>query len=167
MDYAAQLNLQLNQLEEREQAETTAEVSLPVPELGPDFRFVFLARRVNLSQMIVAGSLPERMALPLLEAARSGSAQVDPEQIWLGLSAEDQLRVLEFQRRTAAAVCAAPKLVESWEPREGEVSIFRLPPAIIKALYQHAMGLSPSIPVRLADGSEASIEQIESFREAS
>lgn len=162
MDYAQQLIAQLNQLEAT-QLESTAEVSLPVPELGDDFIFQFKARRVDLSQMVLSGMIPESIAKPLLEAANNGGGKIDPERMWAKLSAGEQLRVLAFQREMAVAVCAEPRLVESREPGAGEVSVYRLPTPIITELFRYAMGLSPDVPVAMADGKEASVEQIESF----
>lgn len=168
MDYAQLLNHQLYAIEEK-QREVAAEVELPVPELGEDFVFRFRARRVDLSQMMFSGQIPENLALTLISALptdKNGQTvgdKIDKEKVVKALSPLDQYKTVEFQRKIAMGVCADPRIVESWDPGPGEVSLYRLPTELIQALYLYGLQLSPAVPVKTTEGKEVSVSEIENF----
>lgn len=162
MGYAEDLKRQLHKLDAEE---VLTDVALPVPELGEDFVFHFKARRVDMSQAIMTGQLPEHISLVFLNAVtqdkENGAANAAKQ-----LTPAEQMQFIALQRATVRRLCADPILVEKSEEGPGEVSMFSLPPALITALYMYAMTLSPAVPVEMVNGSTVQVADIESFRSA-
>lgn len=148
----------------------TAFVRLPIPDITPDFVFEFQARRVNIQSMLVAGVLPESLARMILEIRTPDAMAKIEEDAGLEaetMSAEDQFKVLEFQRRIAFEVCADPVLVLHEPAAKNEVDLRTIPFAdkLVRALYSYAMGLSVGVPVATTEGGETTVEAVETFHQ--
>lgn len=160
MDFASEYRAAI---EKFEVIEPTAEVYLPVPGLGPDFRFHFIARRIDLAQMLYSGALPERLALIFLSSDKK-----NVEKVFAGLSPQEQMTMMGLQRKMAVAVCKEPRLVYSETPAPGELSMYTLRQEVITALFLYAMQMSPDVPVAIdgANGESESVTvgAVETFR---
>lgn len=156
---AAQFRRNLSQV-----APKTATVRLPIPDIAPDFVFEFVAKRVDIESMLYAGMLPERLALTLM--AQRDEAGGDAEATAARMTAQEQLAMLDFQRRIACEVCVEPRLVFRAPENDGEIDLREIPYAgnLIVALFTYAMNLSPDVPVATATG-ETTVEAVESFRD--
>jgi hypothetical protein len=147
---------------------------LPIPSIAPDFKFRFIARRLELLDLLYNGTLPEAMAAELLASNDQGQEKL-AEMLTLAdeqrqkLSGAEQAKLLAFQKQAAVAVCVAPKLVDGPARNPGEVSLPALPGAgkLIVALFGYAMSLSPGVPVKLTNGKETTLDGVRSFRDKS
>lgn len=139
----------------------TAEVELSIPSIAPDFKFKFVARRIDILTLLHGGVLPEALAQQLLESRERG------EEFAETLTGEETLQLLRFQQHVARQVCVAPKLV--FHPAgEGEIDLREVPFAgeLITALFKYAMALSPDVPVPTTEG-ETDLRAVANFREKS
>lgn len=138
----------------------TAEVELSIPSIAPDFKFKFVARRIDILTLLHGGVLPEALAQQLLESRERGG-----EEFAETLTGEETLQLLRFQQHVARQVCVAPKLV--FHPAgEGEIDLREVPFAgeLITALFKYAMALSPDVPVATTEG-ETDVQAVANFRE--
>lgn len=144
----------------------TAIVQLPIPDIAPDFVFEFVAKRVDIESMLYSGMLPERLAVTLMSQRDDGPA-TDAETIAARMTPQEQVQMLDFQRRIACEVCVEPRLVFREPEHEGEIDLREVPYAgnLIVALFQYAMALSPDVPVATAGGWETTVEAVSSFRD--
>lgn len=145
----------------------TVEVKLPVPEIAPDFVFEFIGRRVDIMSMLYSGVLPESLARTLLEKRRAAGLSDDSAvEIAEEMSAEEQLAILDFQRKIACEVCVAPKLVfrDTVSAEEIDLRDWEHAGKLIVALFNYAMKLSPDVPVATTDGGAEPLKAVESFR---
>lgn len=143
----------------------TVEVKLPIPEIAPDFVFEFVGRRVDIMTMLYSGVLPESLARALLETRRT-NVEDSAIEIAEEMSADEQLAILDFQRRIACEVCVAPKLVfrEPASAEEIDLRDWEHAGKLIVALFNYAMKLSPDVPVATTDGGAEPLKAVESFR---
>lgn len=147
----------------------TVEVKLPVPEIAPDFVFEFIGRRVDIMTMLYSGVLPESLARALLEKRRAVDlSNIEDSAIEMAeeMSADEQLAILDFQRKIACEVCVAPKLVfrEPASAEEIDLRDWEHAGKLIVALFNYAMRLSPDVPVATTDGGAEPLKAVESFR---
>lgn len=150
-------------------ATQTIEVKLSIPEIAPDFVFEFVARRVDIMSMLYSGVLPESLARTLLEKRQAaGLANIDESAVEIaeGMSANEQLAILDFQRKIACEVCVAPKLVfrEAASAEEIDLREWEHAGKLIVALFNYAMQLSPDVPVATTDGGAEPLKAVQSFR---
>ena len=146
----------------------TALVKLPIPSIADGFVFEFVARRIDIASMLMAGTLPESMARMILEirtpdavAKIEEEAQIEAEQ----MGAKEQLDLLQFQKKIALQVCVEPQLVfrDVVDPGEIDLRGIEFADKLIAALYGYAMGLSPAVPVVTTDGGETTVAAVETF----
>lgn len=117
--------------------------------------------------MLYSGVLPESLARALLEKRRAvGLSDDSAVEIAEGMSAEEQLAILDFQRKIACEVCVAPKLVFRDAANAEEIDLREWEHAgkLIVALFNYAMRLSPDVPVATTDGGAEPLKAVESFR---
>lgn len=148
-------------------ATQTIEVKLPIPEIAPDFVFEFIGRRVDIMSMLYSGVLPESLARTLLEKRQAaGLSDDNAVEIAEGMSANEQLAILDFQRKIACEVCVAPKLVfrEAASAEEIDLREWEHAGKLIVALFNYAMQLSPDVPVATTDGGAEPLKAVQSFR---
>lgn len=148
-------------------ATQTIEVKLPIPEIASDFVFEFIGRRVDIMSMLYSGVLPESLARTLLEKRQAaGLSDDNAVEIAEGMSANEQLAILDFQRKIACEVCVAPKLVfrEAASAEEIDLREWEHAGKLIVALFNYAMQLSPDVPVATTDGGAEPLKAVQSFR---
>lgn len=168
---AAALAAQFKAQAEKYQEAATAEVSLPIPSIAPDFVFHFVGRRVDMNSLLIAGELPESMARKILDAKREDLSADKEEQLQRALDEAAQLTLeekqanIEFQKRIALKVCLEPKLVFHEPKDETEIDLRDVPYAgeLIVALFSWAMELSPGVPVATTEGKETTVDAVENF----
>ena len=148
----------------------TATVRLPIPEISEEFIFEFEAQRIDIHSLLMSGVLPESLARTILEIRSPeamdralGEARREVER----MTVQQQLDLVEFQRRIALEVCRAPRLVYRPVCAADEIDLREVPFAdkLIRALYAYAMGLSPAVPVPTIDGGETTVTAVEEFRQ--
>lgn len=145
-------------------------VRLPIPEIEEGFIFEFEARRIDINSLLMSGALPEAMARTILEIRTPEAAEriVDEaRQEAERMTVEEQLQLIEFQKRIAVEVCHEPKLVYRPVCAANEIDLREVSFAdkLIRALYAYAMGLSPAVPVATVDGGETTVAAVEEFRD--
>lgn len=150
----------------------TAEVSIPVPQLGEGYTFDCIAKRIDLATLIYNKSLPQSMALLLLGDKKYtdlNQAVKDAEADAEAMTGSETIDVLEFMFQMAKRVCVEPVLIDGTEEDEQEGELALRDPKIegsahiIRAIYQYGMGMSPDVPVALIDGQETSVPKVERF----
>lgn len=151
----------------------TASVRLAIPEIAPDFVFEFEAKRIPIQSWLMSGFLPESMARMILSVRTpeaferiedDAAAAVDE------MSVDEQIALIEFQKKVATEVCVSPKLVYRDATAEDEIDLrdpafADIADKLIKALYAYAMGLSPAVPVATTTGEDTTVEAVETFPE--
>ncbi|TXH50669.1 MAG: hypothetical protein E6Q97_19970 [Desulfurellales bacterium] len=160
---AAQLRTQIHAL-----PVATTLVRLPIPEIAEGFIFEFEARRVDINSLLMGGAIPESLARTILEIRTPEAAERVAEEARAEaerMPVEEQLQLIEFQKRIAIEVCHEPKLVYRPVCAANEIDLREVPFAdkLIRALYGYAMGLSPAVPVARTDGGETTVDAVEEF----
>ncbi len=145
-------------------------VRLPIPEIEAGFVFEFEARRIDINSLLMSGALPENMARTILEIRTPEAAERIVEEARKEaekMTVEEQLSLIEFQKRIACEVCHEPKLVYRAVRAANEIDLREVPFAdkLVRALYAYGMGLSPAVPVATVDGGETTVAAVEEFRD--
>ena len=144
-------------------------VRLPIPEIEEGFVFEFEAKRIDINSLLMSGALPESMARTILEIRTPEAAERVADEARTAaekMTVEEQLQLIEFQKRIAIEVCYEPKLVYRPVIAANEIDLREVPFAdkLIRALYAYGMGLSPAVPVARTDGGETTVQAVEEFR---
>lgn len=122
---------------------------------------VVIIRRVSLVTLLTTGRVPEALVsgyldgIKALDAIKKVESGVDLSQIQKAQPVIDAV---------LAAALVKPRVVIG-EASEEEINVRDIPDEDRMFLFNHAITGSPSIPVQMSDGSEASVEALTSFRE--
>ena len=149
-------------------------VDLPIPDIAPDFKFSFLARRIDVITILYSGDagLPEHLVadilglkepekLAKLREEATKVAEESAQKMDLG----DRIAMMKFQRFVAQQVCVAPKIVygPTTDPESIDLVGTGFVNEFVTALYTYAMKGSPDIPVELENGQEVGLDQVKTF----
>lgn len=160
---AAKLRSQVDKVTE---AKWRAAVRLPIPAIGPDFVFEFVAQRIDFTSMLYAGLLPDAFARAILGSRERAQSEQDvADEFMNNASHEEKLGSLEWQLKIAQEVCFEPRLVMRDVQSDSEFDLRTMPFSgdLIIALFNYAMGLSPEIPVQ-TEGGQTTLHDVETFR---
>lgn len=161
------------------------EIELPVPlPNDPDFVFPCVVRRIDIVTMVTAPSagLPEQFVNDILGTVsperlaelKSAGDQIKEGMKQRGMTVPELQSIQKFIRRVAQETCLEPRIVfaDDDTPDAGDDCIYLDCPEfahcsaeIIQALYDYGVNLSPAVPIRMKDDSEASLESIGNFPE--
>jgi hypothetical protein len=122
-----------------------------------------LFRRLSLAGWAKTGRLPY-FVIEMLQKAAADGKDVAPALV----SKEDFDKGIEYQKSIVTAVTAEPKIVDHDGPlNPGEVRYndlaFMFPDAVDQ-IVAWVMSGSPEVPVRMTDGTKASLTEVGNFR---